>query len=123
MHENAIRGVLASIAIDFGIPIIWTKNFRETAAQLSWIAKREQINGKREIKIRAEKKPLSTQQQQEYIVSGLPFVNTKLSKRLLKKFKTPKKVFSSKPEKLMQIDGIGKEKSKKIWELLNKEYE
>ena len=39
-HPNAIRGMLASIAIDFQVPIIYTKNFRDTASFLNIIAKR-----------------------------------------------------------------------------------
>ena len=42
MHPNAIRGALASIAVDHSVPIIWTRNPRETAAQIHWIAYREQ---------------------------------------------------------------------------------
>src|SRR3989344_5622509 len=39
-HPNAIRGMLASIALDYQIPIIYTKNFRDTASLLTVIAKR-----------------------------------------------------------------------------------
>ncbi len=123
IHENAIRGLFTTIAVDFKIPIIWTLNSRETAAQIFWIAKKEQIAEKREIKIRCNKKALTLSKQQEYLVAGLPNINTKLSKRLLKKFKTPRKVFSASEEKLMKIEGIGKEKAKKILELLTTKYE
>ena len=34
-HPNSIRGMLSSIAIDYQIPIIFTKNTRDTAAYLS----------------------------------------------------------------------------------------
>jgi Fanconi anemia group M protein len=56
-------------------------------------------------------------------MAGLPNVSTKLSRSLLKEFKTPRKVFSANHERLMKVDGIGKEKARRIWELLNKEYE
>jgi Fanconi anemia group M protein len=32
VHPNAIRGMLAAITVDFGIPILQTKNAKETAA-------------------------------------------------------------------------------------------
>ena len=39
-HPNAIRGMLASIAIDFQIPILHTRSFRDTASLLAVISKR-----------------------------------------------------------------------------------
>ena len=59
---------------------------------------------------------------QEFLVAGLPHINAKLSKRLLKKFKTPRKIFTAKEEKLMKIDGLGKKKARKISDLLNRKY-
>lgn len=122
VHPNTIRGALASIAIDHKIPIIWTRNSLETANQIYWIAYREQVKGKRSLAIRCPRKSKSFSDQQEFLIAGLPHVNTKLSKNLLKKFKTPKRVFSAKEERLMKVDGVGKEKAKRIWELLNKGY-
>jgi len=123
VHPNTIRGVLSSLAIDYRIPIIWTRNPKETADQIYWIAYREQIKEKRGLAVRCPKKLQTLGEQQEFLVSGLPQVNSKLSKNLLEKFKTPKRIFSAKPEKLMKVDGIGKSKAKKIWELLNGKYE
>jgi Fanconi anemia group M protein len=123
IHPNTIRGALSSIAIDFRIPIIWTGNSKETAAQVFWIAYREQKKEKRELSIRVGKKVCSLPEQQEFLVAGLPHINSKLSRRLLEKFRTPKAVFNATPERLMKVDGVGKEKSKKIWDLLNKKYE
>ena len=42
VHKNAIQGMLATIAISYGIPIIQTKNSLETASLLKAVAKREQ---------------------------------------------------------------------------------
>ncbi len=123
IHPNMVRGALASLAIDHKIPIIWTRNSLETANQIYWIAYREQAKEKRSVAIRCPRKFASASERQEFLIAGLPHVNTKLSKNLLKKFKTPKRVFSAKQEKLMKVEGIGKEKAKRIWELLNADYE
>jgi len=122
VHPNTIRGALASLAVDHKIPIIWTGNAKETANQIYWISYREQKKEKHGISIRCPKKFSSISEQQEFLLAGLPHVNTKLSKNLLKKFKTPKRIFSAKPEKLMKVEGIGREKAKRIWELLNSRY-
>ena len=123
VHPNAIRGALTSLVIDYRIPIIWTKSAKETACQIYWIAHREQIKEKRSVAIRCSRKFKSLHDHQEFLIAGLPHINTKLSKNLLKKFRTPRRVFLAKPEKLMNVDGIGKIKAKKIWDLLNMEYE
>lgn len=122
MHENAIRGAISSIAIDYNIPIIWTLNPKETACMIFWIAHREQILQKRNIQIRSNKKATTLKQQQEFLVAGLTNVSTKLSKRLLKYFKTAREIFNASREELMLIDGIGKEKAKKIYNLINSKY-
>jgi Fanconi anemia group M protein len=122
IHPNAIRGALASLAIDHKIPIIWTNDARETANQIYWIARREQIKEAKNISIRCPRKFRGIGDQQEFLIAGLPNINTKLSKNLLDKFKTPKRVFSASPERLMKVEGIGKAKAKKIWDLLNAEH-
>lgn len=122
VHPNTIRGMLASIAIDYKMPIIWTKSPAETANQIFWIAKREQAVERNGPSIRCMKRKPGLPDQQEFLISGLPHIDKKMSERLLKKFKTPKKVFSAGEEHLMKIEGIGKEKAKRIFELLNSEY-
>jgi ERCC4-type nuclease len=119
MHANTIRGVLSSIAIDHRIPIIWTRNSRESAAQIFWMAFREQNNLKRSVQIRASKKACSVPDLQEYLVAGLPSVNSTLSKRLLQHFGSVRKVFEASAEELMEVEGIGRKKALAIWKLLN----
>lgn len=122
IHPNTIRGVLSSIAVDYRVPIIWTLNARETAAQVFWLAYREQIKEKRDISIRTNHKTCSVPKQQEFIIAGLPHVNTKLSRRLLKEFGTVKNVFCCTEEMLKKVDGLGEKKARKIYDLLNCEY-
>src|SRR4030042_5463798 len=68
MHENTVRGVLSSIAIDYRIPIIWPHNSKETAAQIYWMAYREQVQESKGLQIRCTKKVASLPQQQEFLV-------------------------------------------------------
>lgn len=123
IHPNAIRGAIASIALDFAIPIIWTRTPLETAEQLFVIAKREQLDEKRSIAIRGKRKFKSINQEQEFLVSGLPNVSTITAKKLLKHFGTPTKIFSATEANLMKVDGIGKKTSKRICDVLRKKYE
>ena len=123
LHDNSVRGALTSIAVDLGMPMIWTRNPKETAAQLYWIAYREQVKLERSIAIRPNKKVTHLSRMQEFLVAGLPNVNTVIGRRLLKEFRSPRAVFAAKEEKMMEVDGIGREKAKKIADLLDDEYE
>ncbi len=123
IHPNAVRGALAAIAIDFSVPIMWTKTQLETADMLFTIAKREQGEKKSRIGLRNKRKFLSLNQQQEFLISGLPKVSDVLAKRVLKHFGTPEKVFTASEQELQEVEGIGKVMAKKIRKLLTRKYE
>jgi Fanconi anemia group M protein len=122
MHANTVRGVLSAIAIDYRIPIIWTRNSKETAAQIYWMAYREQVQDSRGIQIRSSKRTHTLSHKQEFLVAGLPNISNVLSKRLLEHFGSVRDVYDATPEELMKVEGIGKEKAKKIWDLVNGVY-
>ncbi len=123
IHPNAVRGALASLALDFNLPVIFSQSYIDTAGIIFQIAKREQVDERRVASIRPKSGLISTERRQEFIIAGLPNVSTVLARRLLSKFKTPQKVFSASEKELQEIEGIGEEKAKKISELLNSEYE
>lgn len=122
IHPNTIYGTLSAIALDFGVPIIWTSSPKATASQIFWTGKREQLGNNKIISTRVCKKMKSTEDNQEFIVAGLPNINCKLSKRMLEKFGSVKKVFSASEKRLVKVEGIGKKKAKEIWCLLNEDY-
>jgi Fanconi anemia group M protein len=123
IHPNAIRGALASISLDYGVPILRTENNLETAEMLLAIAKREQLERRKNIAVRGRKAKRSANEMQEYLISGLPKINRAKSKALLKHFGTPEKVFTASKEELMQVEGVGEKLAKKIRMLLAKKYE
>ncbi|MCG2718347.1 MAG: DEAD/DEAH box helicase [Nanoarchaeota archaeon] len=123
IHPNAINGMLAAIVIDFGIPIISTKNSLETAAMLKSIAKREQEFEKKDIGVRTEKKPLTTKEQQEFIIESLPGVGPTLAKALLKEFKSVKKIVNADHPDLQSIEELGPKKAEEIKRIVEEIYE
>ncbi len=123
VHPNAIRGLLASITIDFGIPILTTKNPKETAALLFAIAKREQERYGKEFSIHGDRKPQTPKEQQEFVVSALPGIGRTLAKPLLQKFGSIKKLVNSSEEELRSVEKIGEVKAKQMKELFEREYE
>ncbi len=122
LYINAVYGAIASAVCDYGISVFHTSNPKETATLIFNLAKREQIDEKREVILRKKPKLNSISKIQQEIVAGLPYVNTKLSKRLLKIFKTPKRVFSASEKELTGVQGIGEKKARMIWKILNEEW-
>lgn len=120
LHPNAIRGFLASISIDFSVPILQTKNADETALLIAMIAKRQ---GENKDFTMHSAKPLTLKEQQEYIVSAFPGIGSILSKPLLEKFGSIKNIVNASEEKLREVDLIGEKKAGKIREVLDSEYE
>jgi Fanconi anemia group M protein len=123
IHPNAIRGALATIATDMKIPILWTKSQLETAKLLYAMAKREQLQLRHGIALRNKPTFRSMNQEQEFLVSGLPKVSGVLAKRLLKHFGSPSRIFTASEDELMQVEGIGKILAKRIRKVLNSQYE
>lgn len=122
IHPNAIRGMLAAISIDYGVPVIHTKNPKETASLLLIIAKRELESSSKSVMLH-EKKPLTLKEQQEYIISSLPGIGPSLAKPLLKEFKTVKDVMTASEDDLKNVKLIGKKKAKEIKRVTESEYE
>lgn len=122
LQPNIIRGVVSSISIDYGIPIIWTRSFADTAGLIYWMAKREQILEKREVVFRNKKVPKKMEEKQEYFVSSLPDISVVRAKSLLKHFKSPQDIFNADEKELQKVEGIGKKIAKNIRKILEKKY-
>lgn len=120
-HPNAIRGMLASIAIDYQIPIMHTKNYRDTAALIATIAKRLE-RPLREISLLSRRKPISLESHQELLIETLPGIGPNIAKKLLKEFKTVKNIMNASLEDLKKIDKVGPKKAEAIKKLIDTEY-
>ncbi len=123
IHPNAVYGAIASIITKFNVSVFRTETPRETALLIYSLAKKEQLDDGKSISIRFKPKQNSLSQIQEFIVSGLPFVSSKLAKRLLKKFGSPKGVFTATESDLRKVEGIGEKKARIIWKILNEKWE
>lgn len=123
IHPNAIRGALASIAIDHSISVLWSNEIKGTAELLQSLAKREQEENEEEVAVRGGKSPKTEKELQEFVVAGLPDINTKIARRLLKQFETIQEVFTVSEEELKDVEGIGDKKAESIRELVEKKYE
>ncbi len=122
VHPNSIRGMLATISISYGIPILFTKNSKESAAFMKIIAKREQGEEGSNFSLHGEKREMSLREWQEYIIAALPGVGSTLSRPLLREFKSVKNVVNANEEELQKVGKIGPVKAKKIKDVVEGEY-
>ncbi|MEK6952094.1 MAG: ERCC4 domain-containing protein [Nanoarchaeota archaeon] len=120
-HPNAIRGMLASIAIDYQIPILQTRNYRDTAALINTIASRLE-KPKKLFSLLKKRKPLTLKEQQELVIESFPGIGPNLAKNLLEKFKSVEKVINASEENLKKVEKIGPVKAKEIKKITDSQY-
>ena len=114
VNANAIRGSIASIALDFGISIIPTRNAQDTAAMIKRIAVREQNGERTPVQIRTDKKPVSLLEQQLFIVESLPNIGPVNAKNLLEHFGTVGRIINASEKELQEVEGIGNKTAENI---------
>lgn len=122
LNPNAIRGSMASIALDFGISILPTRNAQDTAAMIKRIAIREQKGDKSPISLRTERKPANIWEQQLFIIESLPNIGPVNAKRLLEYFGTVTDIINAPVEELVKVEGIGKKTAKNIRKVIDSKY-
>src|SRR3989338_749406 len=123
VHDNAIRGALTSLMVDFGIPVFQTNSVKETAEMIAFIAKREQLQQQREVRLQGEKRAFGQNEQLQFIVESLPLVGPQMAKSLLKKFGTVQNVFNAQEQELKSIENMGDKKAREIRKTLTRSYE
>lgn len=122
INPNAIRGSIASIALDFGISIIPTRNAQDTAAMIKRIAIREQSGEKTPIQIRTDKKPVNLWEQQLFIIESLPNIGPVNAKNLLEHFGTVANIINASESQLKEVEGIGKKTAANIRKVVDSKY-
>ena len=122
ISHNAIFGSISSISVDFGVPVLMTKDEMETADLLNVIATREQKKDNKVVAVRGEKPQMSLKERQQYLIEGLPNVSAVLAKRLLTYFGSVRGISNASEEELMQVAGVGKGIATEIIKVLNSDY-
>lgn len=123
MHENAIIGMLSTIALTYRIPIFFTKNAQETAKYIHLMAKREQLGNDREIRLRVGRKGFTPSEQKQFLVESLPQVGPTAAKALLEHFGSIQKLVNATKEELKEVENIGPKKAQAIMDVLTQPYE
>jgi ERCC4-related helicase/ERCC4-type nuclease len=123
VHPNAIRGALASLAIDFGVSVLRTENEADTADLLAVIAGREQEVSSREVSVHGKKSSKTLAEQQEYVVGAIADIGPVTARSLLSEFASVEGVLTASEEELMEAEGVGKVTAERIREVVGSKYE
>ena len=122
VHPNVVRAVMASIALDYAVPIIQTRDAADTASLIYVIAKREQMPNKTEVNPHGKKPTASLKEQQEYFVSALSNIGIMTTRNLLVKFKTIERIMAASKEELMEVENVGEKTAEHIKKVFSTEY-
>jgi len=102
IHDNAFRGFILSIALEFQVPIIFTQSEKDTATYLALLAKKQP---KSHISLRPSRIFKSKAEQQQFILEGFPSIGPATAKKLLSHFKSLKNIFTASQSDLQSIIG------------------
>ena len=114
MHPNAVRCFLLSIILKYKVPIIFTKNYEDTAKFISVLAKKSE----KEPSLNVAKKSFDKKEMKQFIIEGFPGIGPMNAKKLLERFKTIKEIVNASEEELKEILG----KKSEVFKIVDEEY-
>lgn len=123
VHPNVVRAVMASIALDFSVPIIQTRDEADTASLIYIIARKEQVPTRGGVNPHGKKPSATLKEQQEYLVSALPTIGIVTARNLLRRFRTIERIAVASKEELMEVEHVGEKTAELIKMVLTSEYE
>jgi Fanconi anemia group M protein len=122
MKGAVISGALASLYIDYDIPVITTSGPRESAEMIRHISRHEQEKNRREPSVKGGARSFTESQFMERIIGNMPGVGLETARNLLGHFGTVRGVAEATEEELIKVDNVGKKRAKAIFELMRRRY-
>ncbi len=120
INKNALYGALASITLNFNIPLMFTRDPKETAEFMMVVhRKEEQKNDKKRSDHR--NRSVTKDELGVRVISALPGVSIVIAKRIKDRFRTIRSLSNATLEELMEVEGIGEKKAREIFNALNQE--
>jgi Fanconi anemia group M protein len=123
VHPGAIRGALASLAVDFDVSVLQTRDEDDTAELLDTIATREQTERERSVSVHGGKSAKTLAEQQEYVVSAIADIGPVTARTLLEEFGTVEAVMTAREDDLLEVSGVGSVTAERIRDVVGSEYE
>ena len=122
IHPNAIRGAVASLAVDFNASVLRTDDEDETTALLETVAAREQQTRNRAVSVHGEKQAKTRAEQQEYVVSSIADIGPVTARALLEALGSVEAVMTARNDDLQEVTGVGEITADTIREIVGSDY-
>jgi len=119
MSDRAVMRMTDAILLKWGVPVLYSPNKVATVAWMIAKAKSMVEGERRQYPLRFEKKPKEMADVARFVLEGVPGVSAVLAKRLLAELGSLRAVANASMEELMAVEGVGREKARKIWEVFN----
>ncbi|MFC1685780.1 ERCC4 domain-containing protein [Nanoarchaeota archaeon] len=121
INENAVRGMLTSVALDLEVPMIFTDDSQDTAKYLHLLLRRMN-KPQKEFSLTITRKAHSLKERQQIIIEGFPSVGPNLAKNLLKHFKSINAIMNADIRELTKVPKVGKKKAEIIKRIIDTKY-
>lgn len=121
-NPKVFWGAFLALHLQEGVPVLFAPNYLHTAMVLETLY-RHQLETPNPFSLRYKPKRVSLPEQQEFAVQGLPSIGDILSKSLLERFGSVRRVMSASERDLIKVPKIGPGKAVRITELLDAAYE
>jgi len=102
LNPNCIKGFIMSILLEYKIPIIFTRDSKETADYLFLLAKKSK---KCHQSLRVKLRHPGKKEKIQYILEGFPGVGPATAKKLIEKFGSLKNVINASESDLQEVLG------------------
>jgi ERCC4-type nuclease len=113
MTREAIQGALITVAVMFGIPLLRSRDPKESAELMLFAARQAAAVASGALP-RFGYRPRSKRALQLHILQGLPNIGPTRAARLIDRFGTVEAAISAPPEALAQVPGLGPTLARKI---------
>jgi ERCC4-related helicase/ERCC4-type nuclease len=123
VHPKSVRGMLAAITIDLGVPTLCSRDACDTARLLFALAEREQTSRKRTPAVHGKKVKKTLREQQEYVICAIPSIGLVTARSLLGRFGSLEALFQASTPELTKVPGIGPRTAAIIHKLATAYYE
>ena len=118
--REAVKGAILSITVRWRIPIVYTSGLNETVATIFQIA--HQNASESFFYNKKGHRSKVARKQAILFLQGLPTVGAEIANRLLKRFGSLNEILNANEDDLLQIEGLGSKKVKRIIKFLNHTY-
>ncbi len=116
---NSYYGAIASVTLVHDLRVMHTSDQAQTAAAIAALARHSRTrslpSGSFTTPLKANDEP----HQQLYLVSALPGVGTKLAKRMLSRFGSPRRIMNLSESQLAMVQGLGPKRAARIAHMLD----